>query len=322
MEINSISCATSIKNTGTGDCTFIPGFVKGWFRVGNNFKVDPTVAATPESLKAYMTSLILSDDPSQRIYPVKGIKSITDSSEDTTFQTFGDGTQVPVRDGFMNFTLQYVDGGMCLHLALRSMNGTGGKYVFWDQNNVLMGTGSTDADGVRSLVGAPALFYENKWKLNDGSNVANFGSFFSIDPYYLNEALAFVPAGFNLGELSGLQTMVLRQGSVAPVGGVIRFKALAGCDYANQFSLYSDELIDETLYIATNKATGAQIDITSVTATGSGATGEFILTLDSTDPDYPATTTALIDIRLVGPTELAAADIVGFESNTLTVKRG
>lgn len=320
MQINSIECASNIRNSGFGSCTFTPGFTKGWFRVGKNFKIDATVAASPTTLRAYMQSLLIADDPSQRIYPVHGIKAVTDNSEDTTMQTFADGTQVPVRDGFYNWTYQYIDGGMCLHLALRTWNNTGGLYIWYDQNNTILGTIDTDTDGNRSIVGAEALFYENKWKANDGSNVAAFTSFFSVDSVLLNENLGFIRAGFNLASLKGLETLVLKQGTIAPAAGVLHVAIAAGCDYANQFSLYGTQLADESLWIAKNETTNGVIDITSVTA--STANQDMIVTLDTSDPDYPATATAKVLLTLVGPTGLDAADIPGFESNTLTIARG
>lgn len=320
LSINAIDCSTGIKNSGVGTCFLFPSFMRGALKVSPDFRIPGTYADSL-ALRTALIAAAQADNASQRLFPLHNFKTITDNTEDTVMQTMGDGTQVPVRDGNYNLTFQYLDGGLCLHQNLRSWNGNG-YYLFYDDQFIIYGWRQQNEDGTYSIGGIPALFRANPWKFNDGSNVANFSVYFSFAPTYLNDSLGFIKAGFNLAEVKGLQTMVLQQGNTAPAAGVIHVQVKAGCDYANQFDLYGTDLADEALWIAINAATGNEIDITSVTASGSGDTGEMIVTLDSTDPDYPTTTTSKVTLKLVGPTELAAADIVGFESNTLTVNRG
>lgn len=323
MRINSAECANNLKNTGYGGCTFTPGLVAGFARVGTNFKLTATELASPTALKAYLKAQTLLDDPSQRMYPVGGVKGITNNSEAPVVETLADGTQVTVRQGYYNFKLRFIDGGYCLHQALLSWNssgGTGGLYIFWDKNGFIMGTTALQEDGSRAIVGVPATFNEDPMTWSDGTTLTQFLSNFSFDTYYMNEALGFVKAGFQPSEIKGLQTLVIEQGTAAPAAGVLRLKVLVGCDYANVFPTYGTELADEALWVIRNATTNALIDITSVTADAPNQ--QFVVTLDSTDPDYPTTAAGLVTVTLVGPTELNAADIPSYEGNTLTIARG
>ena len=108
--------------------------------------------------------------------------------------------------------------------------------------------------------------------------------------------------------------------AAAPVAGVAQIKALSGCAQTNLFDLYAGELDAALLWKAYNVTTGAEITITSV-AQNVGLKA-FTVTLDSTDPDYPATAAALVRYELADVTALAAAGVVGYEGLPLTIQRG
>lgn len=316
-EINSISCLNASSNTGVGSCFLTPGFMAGAIRVPPSFELTE---ANLDALQAYLTTQTLLDDPSLRIYPLHDFRGITPNSEDVVTQTLSDGSVVVVRQGNYDYTWQYIDGGMCLHKSLLNWNGLPGYFLFYDKNNVLYGWRVVKADGSIVIKGIPALFNANKWAMNDGANVASFTVRFNIDPIYLNQELGFFKASFNFKNITGLQTVALKQGTTANLAGLLHIKALFGCDRSNFGELYDTELAAVALWIATNAATGNVIDIDTVTWVP--GTKDFSVQLDVTDPDYPASATADVNVTLAGPTELNAANISGFESNTVTVKRG
>lgn len=316
-DVNTISCLTNIGNTGIGSCYFTPAFIRMAIRVPDNYELT---SAELDTLQATLTADTLADSKSARIYPIPGFKGITNNSEDVVTQTLADGTIVVVRDGNYDVTFQYIDGGMCLHKSLRSWNNQPGKYIFVDSNNVLMGWRKVKADGSVVLAGMPALFFAPKWALNDGANVAAFTVRFNIQSNYMNEDLGFFQAPFNVSEIVGLQTVALKQGTTANLNGLLHVHASYGCDGSNFGEVYDTELAVDSLWITKNKTTGQVIDITTVAY--NATTGDFDIQLDVADPDYPASATADVTVQLAGPTALAAADVVGFESNVVTVKRG
>lgn len=322
MDLNTLPCATDIKNLGYGDCYLNPAFMKGVFFVPGK---KTYTQAELDDFKATLVAQTLAPSKSNRVYPLHGFKTITPSNEATVFQTMGDGTQVPVRDGNYNMTFDYLDGGLCLSMNLRSFNNRTITVLFYDANFTFFGWRKQLADGTYGLAGVPVIFRANPWEMNTGAAVSRYTVYFSMQPTYLNDTLGFYQADFNPEEIKALQTIALKQTGVS-LAGVFSVQAFTGCDASNLYALYSTELPDSSLWNAFNKATGGRIVITTVVADPDlGAVdnkGAFTITLDDEDANYPATALGDISITLVDPTALDAADVSGYESNVLTVKRG
>lgn len=317
---NKINCATRVRNVGVGKCSLHIKEVRGEILVPKGWKIPASALLSQAAFRAYLEAAIIADDPLQRIYPVKGFAALTDNSEEVVVQTLAYGQQLVVRDGNVNWTFQYYDGGICLSNALRSFNGADYDTLFWDSQNILFGTTIAEADGSFSVGGVPQdMLYALPWTANDGANVSMYRIAHSFQPAYINERIGYVQAEFNLADLNGLKNISLVP--VSSAAGVITFQALTGCDGENMYSAYSADLADELLYTAVNAETGALIAIDTVTA-GAAAAQTFILTLDTADPDYPTTADGLVTISMVGPTALAAAGIEGFEGLPMTYKRG
>lgn len=316
--LNAAICATNLRNTGYGDCVIDPKLIRMAIRVPKNLVL--TVAQLAD-LQNTINSLILSDSKSTRIYPIGGFVTPTDNSEDTIFQSMGDGSQVPVRDGNYRWTFEYLRGALCVSLALRSHNFQNTTWLFVDDKNLILGQKKLDATGLAyGLAGVPALFHAKPWKMATGTTVTSYAVYFDMDSTYLNDYFGFVQADFNLKDVIGLQNIVLQQ-TGASAAGVFKIQALTGCDYGNMFDLYSTELASSpSLWILTNTTTGNVITTTSVVADANAKA--FTITAAAADPDYPATSDGLITVNLGGPTALDAADIPGFEGISVNVLRG
>jgi len=314
--LNTIGCATILRNTGYGTCVFYPQFMRGAIRVGPDAEFDETALA---DLRAALITQTHLDSKVDRAYPIHGFKNITDNTEDTVFQTFADGSQVPVRDGNYNLTWQYTDGGWCLSNALRSFNFQNSRWLFYDQAFQFYGWRKQNAEGAYVLAGIPVVFHANPWRMNTGAEVARFSVYFSIAAEYLNESLGFFKANFNPAEIEGLQTVAMTQVGTS-LAGLITVQLTTGCDNTNIYDQYSTELAVAALWKGYNDATGAEIDIDTVTAVP--GTKSFAVQLDVTDPDYPTTAPAKVRISLAGPTALNAADIPNLESVVFITTRG
>jgi hypothetical protein len=318
--LNQAVCATNLRNTGYGDCVIDPKLIRMAIRVPKNLVL--TIAQLAD-LQNTINTLILADSKANRIFPIGGFVTPTDNSEDTVFQTMGDGSQVPVRDGNYRWTFDYLRGGLCVSLALRSHNFQNTTWLFVDDKNLLFGQKKLDSTGLAyGLAGVPCLFHAKPWKMATGSTVTGYAVYFDMDSTYLNDYFGFVQADFNLKDFIGLQNIVLQQapGNVS-AAGVFKIQALTGCDYGNMFSLYSTELASSpSLWVLTNTLTGNVITTTSVVADANAKA--FTITAASADPDYPASAGDYITVSLAGPTALDTADISGFESISVNVLRG
>jgi hypothetical protein len=319
-ELNVIYCLEDLKNTGFDpSCFLVPGFFKG------AFQVPPGKTYTAAELVDFRPTLIagtLNDSKGLRVFPLHGFRTVTDSSEEKVIQTLGDGTPTIVREGRYNISYQYTDGALCLHFALLTRNFKGSSWIFYDDQFQFYGWRKLDATGLAyGLAGIPVVFHAEKWKHNTGAEAATFMVYFSYEAVYMNQSLGFLKVDFNPAEITGLQTVALTGVGAAPLAGVSNIKATFGCANTNMYDLYSADLADITLWKAYNKATGNEITISTVVV--NAALKAFTVSLLTTDPDYTAAGAAGdIEIRWVGPTELDAADIPGFESNTVTIKRG
>jgi hypothetical protein len=316
-DLNVLACNVDKKNTGTGDCWLNMKKLIGAFEIPKGMIFTQAQLA---DFEATLKAAIAAVSKAERIFPIGGWRALVDGSEEPVFQALGYGTPEPVRDGNVIWTFQYTKGGICLSNALRSRNNGFGDFIFYDDQGIIFGTRVTDPDGNPALGGVPVdVFYAFPWKANDGTNITQYRVQFVFQPAFINENIGFVKVDFQPATLNGLQNINLVS-AAAPAAGVFQIRTLTGCAQTNLFDVYATQLAAAALWKAYNKATGAEIAITSV-AQNVGLKA-FTVTLDSADPDYPATATADVIVQLVDTAALAAADVVGYEGIPVTLKRG
>jgi len=321
-KVNEIACATDMRNTGVGTCVVNPTKIVGAFKVPANFSIPDAFATTVSALRTYLTESTLKDSVLERIFPVHGFKGYTSSSEELVQATLGYGSQVPVRDGNYRWTFQFLDGGLCLLKALQSHNYQSSRWIFYDDQGLLIGwRRQLVTGGSYDLTGIPTTFHALKWDPSDGANPASYRLYFDFEPQYINKYLGFLQPGFNPAEILGLQDINLVQTGVS-AAGVSKIQAKTGCDGSNLYDLtgFSAALASAALWTATNPVSGNAITISSVVADPN--TKAFTVTLLNSDPDYPGSAGGEVVIGLVGPTELDAADISGYEGRPVTIVRG
>lgn len=265
-KLNALQCGTSLKNTGACDCFFDPKLIVGGILIPKNRVLTQ---AELNDIQATLEGLAEDDSKSLRIFPVQKFVAITDASEEPTFQTFGYGTQIPVREGKYNWTFQFVEGGVQLSNGLRSFNGLSSKYaIIWiESNNTLIGTVRKDADGKDGLAGVPqegGYPYTYPWKANDGTNVTSYRFQSVFQPSYVNENIAFVRipvTDYLLTELNGLQDVEITVEEVD--GAVLTVTAQTACGQ-DMFEDFADALANEEAWVAKDE-NGEAVVISSVT---------------------------------------------------------
>jgi len=321
MGVKNISdCNQPLGNTGVKKCFNDIGIIRAiLFAPINKTYTTASLAA----LKTALQAGVLENNPYNRIYPLQNIVLPTDNSSEPTSQTFaGDNSTVFTGQGFYNFKFQWVEGGLCLALALLRGNSRNRGFFLVDSYGQLWGQ-NAGTDLIKPFVGNS---YTDKPKLSVGSDaVTAYTTNLSWDPIQITgpDNLAFVNFNIENGgglnyltnQLSGLLDVNINQ-SAARAGGVLKVGAKTACGTVNLFDDYAAALAVVGAWRAKTTTGGLPIAITSVAqdATNLGWT----VTLDTADPNYSATAGA-VQIGLAGPATLAAlgTPVVGYESNFL-----
>lgn len=296
--LNKIICLAGGANTGFGDCTLDPKNVVAIFIV----PIGATVLeADLTDFGAYLQTKINEADASQRFYPVNDFVAITDNSEDPTIESFGYGGKAVSREGEYDWTLRFVDGGLCLLKSLRKFNNTKKGIFFVDADGVLFGT--TVGNTMQAIPWT--MYYASPWKVNDGSASTIYNIRVSFKAKPVNDDVAFVDLsamGLVMSSFRGLQnlSLVVLDPAGAPITNV---RVLSGCDRKNLFEEFSTLLADEALWKATD-VDGLVLTVSSVTA--NSTLQAFTVTVSSAVKSY--------FIELVDPEALDTAGVSGYES--------
>lgn len=302
-KLNYLACAALAGNTGIGNCSLIPAHIVAVLLVPNSFVIKEADAA---NLQTFLEDAAQDASKAKRIYPINNITAFTDNSGDAQNETTGYGDVIPLRDGNYNWTFRYIKGGICLHKNLRKFNGQNLSALFVDANGVVFGRMTKDG-----LSGVPlASFYANKWTASDSSAVAGFTFSVTFASAHINENFGFVKdEELDITAVAGLQDITLSAvGSQTTT--ILTVAAAVGCGGENLYDLFADELAAGTLWSVTDTVTGAAATITSV-AKNDGLKA-FTITLS-------AARSNAVRVSLKDPATLAAADLVGFESDAVVI---
>jgi len=280
----------------------------GTVPVTNTTQSNPTAGA----LQAQLLSDMQNDNKALRIYPIPNFFNFKDSSEKAVEQKFDYGQVQTVRDGIMDWNFEFRLGGLNLSNALRSYNGYAWSFLFVDSKNQLVGTQAVDLTGANTIGAiSPIEFYQDPFMPNDGKKLATYTSKFRFLPKYVNELVAYVTtANFDiLSTIKGLQDLTLT-GVESATPGTYNVTVTSRVGGVNVGALFSVALASSALWTSAADASGLPVTITTVTW---NATGGFFAIAVTTSGNYPALG-AKIDFNLVGPTELNAALVPGYES--------
>lgn len=296
--LNKIICLAGGANTGFGDCTLDPKNVVAIF-------IAPIGATVQEAdlldFGAYLQTKINEADASQRWYPVNDFIAITDNSEDPTIESFGYGGKAVSREGEYDWTLRFVDGGLCLLKSLRKFNNTKKAIFFVDADGILFGTTVGNTMQAISLT----MYYASPWKVNDGSASTVYNIRLSFKARPANDDVAFVDLsamGLVMSSFRGLQNLSLDV--LDPLNAPsTEVRVLSGCDRKNLYDQFNIVLADPTLWKATD-VDGLTLGVVSVTA--NVALKSFSVVVSSAVKSY--------FIELVDPEALDTAGVSGYES--------
>jgi hypothetical protein len=304
--LNKLSDLSTIGNTGVGGLFFDPKIIIGAFLCPKGFELDIS------SIQANLVAATHNSTKRSRIYPIYDFLSPKDATEDKIMQQFNTGAKKPVREGYNDWSFQFVQGGVDLLQNLRNFNGSLWDFIFVDSLNRLIGITGSSATKLRAVPSDGGFFWANPWKSNDGTKVTEYMVQFVFNVKYLNNILAFVEAGFDVQTtINGLQDVNL----AVETGGVagtykLTAKTKVGLNLAE---LYPTIMNVAARYVVKNPTTGNPVTVSTVTI-GTNIAGEacFVLAVDTADTDYTAATN--VSFNLVDPATLQAAGVDGYES--------
>jgi hypothetical protein len=301
--LNEKICLAGGGNTGYAECFLDPKFIVGLVLVPQGSQITE---ADAEDFGAFLQTKINDADPSERWYPVKDFVGITDNSEDVTLETYGYGGKNVTREGDYDWTLRYVDGGICLLKSLRKFNGVKKDVFFVDANGVLFGT---NVSGVMQSIPL-TLLHTMPWKANDGTATTNYGIRLSFRPKPVNDDLSFFDMssqGVIFSSFQGLRnvSLVVLDPENAPITKV---RVLSGCDRKNLYEEFSAELADVGVWRATTVSGGS---LTITTAVLDATLQAITVTVSSGAESY--------FLSLADPETLDTAGISGYDSTKVKV---
>lgn len=309
-KLGQLNCTTNSKNTGFGSCfedfkQIVGAFIYDSPRTFS----DAEIAALLDTLNADAAN----DVKSKRVFPVHNFVAVTDNSEKVILETFDYGGKAIVRDGDIDWTFQYVDGGNCLQQALRSHNGK--RYaLFYDKENKLLGYNKKD-----TVTGAPRLsaiplqfFYAHPWGAASGSKTAAYMVEFVLLAKYINDERAFVKADFDLSEIAGLQDIDIIVNTWNQNTGVANVSLEAACGANNIYDMFSADIVD-TLFSASDQD-GNAIAVESIQPVPASKTFDVTLTAAQLPDSGTVTFTGGAVSALV------AKEIVGYEIGSVDLE--
>lgn len=315
--LNKLYCAGNTGNVGTPTCIHSPGKAVGVIQIPKGKIFSPSEIL---ALQATLEALAKDDDRSKRIFPIGRFVDIDDKSTEAQTQKFGYGGEVETSTGQYNVFFQHVNG-IGYHMQLQNFVGAHNKFelLLVDENWVIVGTKKKLSTGEWGMGGLSlSQIKVPNFKLATGSKVTDFWIGYSLaDARQLNKNYAFVQCDFDPLDamvplldviLDNLTTMAL------PVAQ-IKVSALSGWGSTNFTDMYSAQLT-AAQFVVKNALTQLAIPVTAAQVDASGAT----LTLDSASPNYPAIG-GQMTVTLVKPSQLATANMEGYEANTVVVTR-
>ncbi|GAC1392814.1 MAG: hypothetical protein NVSMB46_09600 [Candidatus Saccharimonadales bacterium] len=302
--LGQLNCAANTKNTGFSACFEDFKQIIGAFL----FDAPRTFTALEIStLSATLTKTATTDTKSTRAFPIHNFLTVADASEKVITESFDYGAKAIVRDGDIDWTFQFVDGGNCLNAALRTHNGKRWA-LFYDKENKLLGYNNAN-----QLSAIPLQFFlAHPWTIASGTKTAAYMIQFVFLPKYINENRAFVKADFDLSNIVGLQDIDIIVKTWNQATGVANVTLQTTCGAVNIYDLYNLQLAASSFTAA--DPNGNNIRISTMAGVASSKT----FNIGFNKLDFPAGVSTLT-LSGAAVSVLTAQLIIGYEIGTVNI---
>lgn len=279
------------KNIGQGAKTHNPKLDKGGFLipVGNAIITEANMADAA-TLEAFINAQLHHNDPTLRWHMVGPFKGFNDLTKEAVVVDDDYGGAHIAED--VKYILEYkLLNGKWFHQMLRTFNNEHENYLWmpFDSSWTLQGTYHPDLDatGKYQMTG-----YTLDMLFSPGYKKSNYNALIEYkfmigheDMTESNDEYYAVELPFNPLKLKGVQEVELI--NVTPdsaAAGVFHVKPVAGGVLNMAVGALGTILAAVDAWIVTDKATGAELTLTSVAKNVAG--DALIITVDTTDTDY------------------------------------
>lgn len=268
-----LNCAENTKNVGFGSC------VLNIKQIAGALLYDGPRTFTAVEIADMQATLIAdahADSKLLRMYPIHNFEAMTDNSEALVIETFDYGAKAPVRDGDIDWTFRYRDGGNCLNNSLRTHNGK--RWVlFYDRDKQLLGFNKLGDFATIPL----QFFYAHPFKPATGSTTSQLMVQFVMLAKYMNEEMDFVKLDFDPAEIDAIQDINIVLNSWDQDTGVANVTLQIACGAENAYDLFNAQIEAGTFQAFDDE--GNEVTVSSVQA---NANKTFDITLATGDlPD-------------------------------------
>lgn len=326
---NQTSCQRRRGNTGLGRCDSQHGPVRGLFLAP---KGDGINAAGAADLQTFLRGRLQNPVYAQRWHFFGPFVEIANNDAEASTTEYQDGSQYTNRQGYYR-TGYRTRNGNCAHAAYRRFADRQDEFDVIEVEETESGwklatIEGTDANGAPLLVGQSASRIDvpnlmkatfgdapATWINIDFANAEEYNENYSPVAVQTKSGKNFDPVAF--AQNNAVKDVSIQQVSAALVNGVATIYFGGTCG-----NVAVAQTITAALLNAFNAQTGAAITITSLTAVpgnGTGNTaGQYVLTLDTTDTDYP-TTGGQIRVSLKDVATVFTAIAAPYESNELVL---
>jgi hypothetical protein len=320
--ILGMECGTELVNTGKQKCDAKLGYPTGLLSVETGYGI-PITSTIQDTLYVTLETKAANNDPSLRLYPLFGVKSVTDNTQDRTVATAaGTGDTQTLRDAKPSWLYTFWPT-ICMWAAFEAQNGQEGNrdyYVVTDTNQLVGITRNNAVGGLRlsDIYVSPLSF-----RGDDAPSVGTISMTLLNTEEWRKNITVIVPTDGDLSNLVGLSDAqpIDLNAFPLPVAGTVKIGVVSGCaGGAGSTSLiptYEAILEDTDNWVVSNATTGAAITLTSITATVNGNASFLTFVMPTTSP-YVAGQN--LKFKLADVTTLDAAGMPGFEGKSVIVK--
>lgn len=321
-DIFGMICGESLGNTGGQDCDDKLGLPVGIISLKRNYGI-PQASNIADTIYTTLDDLTKNNDASLRAYPLFGIESTADNTQDRTQATAaGTGNTQTLRDAKPAWTWTFW-ATICQWAAYSKFNGQERNrdfYVVTDTNQLVAINRAGMIGGLRF-----SDFYVSplSFRGDDAPSQGTISAVLQNTREWRENMVVITPTTGELADLTGLldaQPIDLNAFPL-PIAGTIKIGVTSGCGggsgSTSLIPTYETILEDVDNWVISNATSKAVITPTSITATVDGNNSYLTFIMPTTSPYVSGQN---VKFQLADVTTLDAAGMPGFEGKSVIVK--
>lgn len=323
--IFGMNCGATLGNTARQKCDVKIGRAVSLISIESGYTIDQATNIA-DSIWETLDELTRNNDPSIRVYPIHGIQSVADNTQDRVQQTAGGtGNTTTLRDEKAAYTYTFWPN-VCEWAQVQKFNGSETNrdyYIVTDSNQLVAIERNGGIGGVRfSDVFVSGL----RMATDDARSQGTIAVTVDNPAEWRNNLIVITPTNGLLTDLTGIADAqpIDLNAQPLPVAGTFKIGVVSGCGggagSTDLVHLYEAALEATGSWVVSNAKTGVVITPTSITATIDtvNPNNSFLTFVTPTTGGYVSGDG--VKFQLKGVTVLTAASMIGYEGKSVIVK--